>query len=39
VVQTIVPIQTEDTLADFAARMHEAEHELIVKAIRLMLEQ
>ena len=39
VAQTIVPIQPEDTLADFAARMHEAEHELTVEAIRLMLEQ
>lgn len=39
VAQAIVPIQPDDSLADFAARMHEAEHELIVEAIQFMLEQ
>jgi folate-dependent phosphoribosylglycinamide formyltransferase PurN len=31
--QTIVPIQAEDSLESFEARMHEAEHRLIVEAI------
>lgn len=39
VAQAIVPIRPDDSLADFAARMHEAEHELIVEAIQFMLEQ
>jgi len=39
VAQAIVPIRPDDSLADFAARMHEAEHELIVEAIQSMLEQ
>jgi formyltetrahydrofolate-dependent phosphoribosylglycinamide formyltransferase len=32
-----VPILPEDSLADFEARMHEAEHRLIVKATKLAL--
>lgn len=31
--QTIVPIYSQDTLADFEARMHAAEHALIVAAV------
>ena len=34
-----VPILPEEALADFEARMHETEHELIVKATKLALEQ
>jgi folate-dependent phosphoribosylglycinamide formyltransferase PurN len=37
VAQTIVPILPEDTLDDFAARIHTAEHRLIVEAIQVML--
>jgi folate-dependent phosphoribosylglycinamide formyltransferase PurN len=33
VAQAIVPFQPGDTLADFEARMHGAEHELIVEAV------
>ena len=37
--QQIVPLYPEDSLDDFAARMHTAEHELIVRAIiKLILE-
>ena len=32
-----VPILPEDSLADFEARMHEAEHGLIVRATKLAL--
>lgn len=35
--QTIVPIHPQDSLADFEARMHTAEHQLIVQAIELAL--
>jgi formyltetrahydrofolate-dependent phosphoribosylglycinamide formyltransferase len=35
IAQTIVPVQPQDSLADFAARMHAAEHQLIVQAIKL----
>jgi formyltetrahydrofolate-dependent phosphoribosylglycinamide formyltransferase len=34
IVQAIVPIQNDDTVNTFEARMHEAEHHLIVQAIR-----
>lgn len=34
-----VPILPEDSLADFEARMHAAEHQLIVKATKLALER
>lgn len=34
VVERIVPIKPTDSLADFEARMHTAEHELIVEAIQ-----
>lgn len=34
IVQEIVPIESGDTLADFEARMHTAEHRIIVEAIR-----
>lgn len=33
-----VPILPEDSLEDFETRMHEAEHQLIVKAVKLVLE-
>ena len=35
----VVPILPEDLLADFEARMHEAEHQLIVKATKLAPER
>jgi formyltetrahydrofolate-dependent phosphoribosylglycinamide formyltransferase len=34
VVQEIVPINPQDKLADFEARLHAAEHRLIVEAVR-----
>jgi formyltetrahydrofolate-dependent phosphoribosylglycinamide formyltransferase len=34
IAQTVVPFQPEDTLESFAARIHAAEHQLIVEAIR-----
>jgi formyltetrahydrofolate-dependent phosphoribosylglycinamide formyltransferase len=37
VAQTAVPIEPGDSLADFEARMHRAEHELIVEATRLAI--
>lgn len=37
VAQTVVPIQPDDTLETFEARLHDAEHRLIVEAIRLAL--
>jgi formyltetrahydrofolate-dependent phosphoribosylglycinamide formyltransferase len=37
VAQRIVPILPEDTLEDFATRMHAAEHELIMEAVQVML--
>lgn len=37
VAQKEVPIYAQDTLADFAARMHTAEHELIVAATKKAL--
>jgi formyltetrahydrofolate-dependent phosphoribosylglycinamide formyltransferase len=37
IAQAIVPIEPGDTLAEFEARMHAAEHELIVEAIRTAL--
>jgi formyltetrahydrofolate-dependent phosphoribosylglycinamide formyltransferase len=39
VAQTIVPIEAGDSLADFEARMHQAEHELIVAATRRALRE
>lgn len=38
IAQRVVPILPEDALADFAARMHQAEHELIVAAVQQMLQ-
>lgn len=38
VASTVVPIYPADTLADFEARMHAAEHELIVAAIATLLQ-
>ncbi len=35
----IVPFREGDTLEGYEARMHEAEHQLIVKGIRLALEE
>jgi formyltetrahydrofolate-dependent phosphoribosylglycinamide formyltransferase len=37
VAQTAVPIEPGDSLADYEARMHRAEHELIVEATRLAI--
>ncbi len=37
IVQDIVPIVPGDTLETFEARMHETEHQLIIKAIRVVL--
>jgi formyltetrahydrofolate-dependent phosphoribosylglycinamide formyltransferase len=37
VVQAVVPILPDDSLADFEARMHAAEHRLIVAAVQKML--
>lgn len=34
IIEQIVPIQPEDSLADFEARMHAAEHEIVVEAVR-----
>lgn len=34
IAQTVVPFQPDDTLESFATRIHAAEHELIVTAIR-----
>jgi formyltetrahydrofolate-dependent phosphoribosylglycinamide formyltransferase len=34
-----VPVRADDTLATFAERMHSAEHDLIVRAVRSMLSQ
>jgi len=39
IAQRIVPFQPGDTLEAYEARMHAAEHELIVEAIRMMLER
>jgi folate-dependent phosphoribosylglycinamide formyltransferase PurN len=39
IAQTIVPVQPQDSLADFEARMHAAEHQLIVQAIKLAVSQ
>lgn len=39
IAQRIVPFQPDDTLETYEARMHAAEHELIIEAIRLALEQ
>jgi phosphoribosylglycinamide formyltransferase-1 len=36
--QAVVPILPEDSLADFAARMHAAEHRIMVAAIGRALE-
>ncbi len=37
VAQAVVPILSDDSLADFEARMHEVEHRLIVTAVAKML--
>lgn len=37
VVKAVVPILPDDSLADFEARLHEAEHRLIVAAVAKML--
>lgn len=36
IAQSIVPIEADDTLEQFETRMHTAEHDLIVKAIRII---
>lgn len=38
IAQTVVPIRPDDTLDDFEARMHAAEHRLIIEAIGLAIE-
>ena len=38
IVQRIVPIQPDDTVETFEARMHDAEHEIIVEAIGRCIE-
>ncbi len=38
IAQTVVPFQPEDTLEAYAARLHAAEHALIVEAIRQVVE-
>jgi len=35
--ETVVPIEPGDTLADLSARMHAAEHELLVKVVRALV--
>ncbi|MCX6049322.1 MAG: phosphoribosylglycinamide formyltransferase [Chloroflexi bacterium] len=37
IAQTVVPFQPDDTLESFAARIHAAEHELIVAAIQQVI--
>lgn len=39
IAQAVVPIEPGDTLETFEARMHDAEHRLMVEAVRLALEQ
>jgi formyltetrahydrofolate-dependent phosphoribosylglycinamide formyltransferase len=39
IVQSNVPFIAEDTLDTFAARMHAAEHQIIVEAVRMVLSQ
>lgn len=39
ILQAIVPIEPDDTLDTFEARMHQTEHRIIVEAIRLVLGQ
>ncbi|CAN5837196.1 phosphoribosylglycinamide formyltransferase [soil metagenome] len=38
IAQTVVPFQPDDTLESFAARIHAAEHDLIVAAIQQIIE-
>ncbi|MCP5095726.1 MAG: phosphoribosylglycinamide formyltransferase [Chloroflexi bacterium] len=39
IVQTVVPIHPEDTLDSFEARMHQAEHRIMVEAIHQLMTQ
>ncbi len=39
IAQSIVPIEPEDTLGTFEARLHDAEHKLIVSSIQQILER
>lgn len=39
IAQQVVPLYDADALSDFEARMHEAEHEVIVRATALALER
>jgi formyltetrahydrofolate-dependent phosphoribosylglycinamide formyltransferase len=39
IAQASVPIEPEDTLDTFEARMHDAEHQIIVEAVRIALER
>ncbi len=36
ITQTIVPVEPDDTLETFEARMHAAEHHITVEAIRVV---
>jgi formyltetrahydrofolate-dependent phosphoribosylglycinamide formyltransferase len=38
-IQATVPVMPDDTLETFEARMHSVEHQIIVQAVRLALEQ
>lgn len=38
IAQAVVPFESEDTLEIFAGRMHSAEHQLIVEAVKKALE-
>jgi formyltetrahydrofolate-dependent phosphoribosylglycinamide formyltransferase len=38
-IQATVPVMPDDTLDTFEARMHSVEHQIIVQAVRLALEQ
>jgi formyltetrahydrofolate-dependent phosphoribosylglycinamide formyltransferase len=38
IAQAVVPVEPDDTLETFEARMHAAEHRIIVEAIRMMVE-
>ncbi len=39
IVQAVVPILPDDTLETFAARMHAAEHQIIVQAVHILTSQ
>jgi formyltetrahydrofolate-dependent phosphoribosylglycinamide formyltransferase len=39
IIQATVPVMPDDTLETFEARMHSVEHQIIVQAVRLALEE